>query len=72
MLQLLGGSLDLAEQLTSGAITVDGDPTVLATLAGLLDKPDPDFATVTPQPRGQGAATRRSTKIEGNSRRFRC
>ena len=48
LLQLLGGTLDLTEQLTSGAITVDGDPTVLATLAGLLDKPDPDFAMVTP------------------------
>ncbi|MEE4546870.1 alkyl sulfatase dimerization domain-containing protein [Streptomyces sp. V4-01] len=38
-----------AEQLArSGAITLDGDPTVLHTLAGLLDDFDPDFPIVVP------------------------
>jgi alkyl sulfatase BDS1-like metallo-beta-lactamase superfamily hydrolase len=46
--QLFGGELDLGEELASGTITVDGDPAVLATLAGYLDEPDPDFAIVTP------------------------
>ncbi|WP_282203819.1 alkyl/aryl-sulfatase [Kitasatospora fiedleri] len=32
----------------SGAITLDGDPTALHTLAGLLDDFDPDFPIVTP------------------------
>ena len=46
--QLFAGELDLGKELASGTITVDGDPAVLATLAGHLDEPDPDFAIVTP------------------------
>ena len=48
LVQLLGGTITLAEQLGSGAITAQGDTSVLTTLAGHLDKPDPDFAIVTP------------------------
>ena len=32
----------------AGKITLDGDPTVLQTLAGLLDEFDPNFNMVTP------------------------
>lgn len=32
----------------AGKISLDGDETVLQTLAGLLDDFDPDFAIVTP------------------------
>lgn len=31
-----------------GAITLDGDPSVLETYGGLLDEFDPDFPIVTP------------------------
>ncbi|WP_406066883.1 hypothetical protein OG462_39045 [Streptomyces sp. NBC_01077] len=32
----------------AGKVTLDGDETVLQTLAGLLDDFDPDFGIVTP------------------------
>ncbi len=47
-LGLFAGALDLQQQLESGAITVDGDPTLIAALAGYLDSTDPDFEIVMP------------------------
>ena len=48
LLGLLGGQLDLTEQLGAGSISAAGDPAVLAKLTGLLDSNDPDFSIVTP------------------------
>ena len=48
LMRLFGGTLDLGEQLASGAITAEGDPALLGRLVRHLDKPDPDFAIVTP------------------------
>jgi len=48
LLQLFGRAVDLGEQLASGAITVEGDPALLAALVGHLDQPDPNVAIVTP------------------------
>ncbi len=47
-LGLFAGVLDLQEQLQTGAMTVDGDPTLIATLAGFLDTTDPNFEIVVP------------------------
>ncbi|MEU3013662.1 alkyl/aryl-sulfatase [Nocardia asteroides] len=44
---LVGGG-DLRKNVLSGDIVIDGDATVLAQLPGLVDKPDPNFAIVTP------------------------
>lgn len=43
---LLGGA-DPTPLVADGSITVDGTDGVFATLASVLDEPDPDFATVT-------------------------
>ena len=48
LLLLFGGLISLADQVAAGDITVAGDITSVAALAGLLDQPDPDFAIVTP------------------------
>ncbi|WP_407342746.1 alkyl/aryl-sulfatase [Pengzhenrongella phosphoraccumulans] len=48
LIGLVTGTLDLAEALTGGTVTVTGDPGELATLVGLLAPVDPDFAIVTP------------------------
>ena len=48
LLLLFGGLISLADQVAAGDITVAGDITSVAALAGLLDRPDPDFAIVTP------------------------
>ena len=42
--QLIG----LLLQGQTDGVEMSGDPGVLATLVGLLDSPDPDFAVVTP------------------------
>jgi len=50
-LDLIGtvtGTVDLAQALADGSITVDGDPAELAQLVGLLAPVDPDFDIVTP------------------------
>ncbi|WP_277369716.1 alkyl/aryl-sulfatase [Rhodococcus rhodochrous] len=44
---LLGGA-DPTPLVADGSITVDGTDGVFATLANVLDEPDPDFAIVTP------------------------
>jgi alkyl sulfatase BDS1-like metallo-beta-lactamase superfamily hydrolase len=43
-----GDLLALLSTGASGGAAIDGDATVLVTLAGLLDDPDPEFAVVTP------------------------
>lgn len=40
--------IDAVAAVTDGSITIDGDPTVLATLIALVSAPDPNFAIVTP------------------------
>jgi len=42
------GQLDLATALDDGRIEVDGDPSLLAVLTGLVAPVDPDFPIVTP------------------------
>ncbi|MGW4767574.1 alkyl/aryl-sulfatase [Nocardia sp. NPDC004278] len=44
---LLSGE-DFGALVSSGAITLGGDPTKLADIVGVFDQPDPDFAIVTP------------------------
>ncbi|MET8873859.1 alkyl sulfatase dimerization domain-containing protein [Nocardia sp. NPDC004604] len=44
---LLSGE-DFGALVSSGAITLGGDPTRLADIVGVFDQPDPDFAIVTP------------------------
>lgn len=48
LIGLVVGAVDLAAALGEGTVKVDGDPTVLAQLVGLLAPVDPDFAIVTP------------------------
>ncbi|WP_246561499.1 alkyl sulfatase C-terminal domain-containing protein [Streptomyces roseirectus] len=45
---VLARTTTFLDEITAGRVTLDGDATVLATLGGLLEAPDPDFALVTP------------------------
>jgi alkyl sulfatase BDS1-like metallo-beta-lactamase superfamily hydrolase len=46
--EVIAGSATLESLMASGRLAVDGDPTKLGELFGLLDPPDPAFAIVTP------------------------
>ena len=48
LIRSLAGGGDLKKAVLSGDIVVEGDVTALAKLPGLIDKPDPNFAIVTP------------------------
>ncbi|MFC9898147.1 alkyl/aryl-sulfatase [Nocardia sp. NPDC127579] len=48
LLGLLMGGQDPAAAVKSGAVQVSGDPSVLGQIKGVVDKPDPNFAIVTP------------------------
>ncbi|WP_446222112.1 alkyl sulfatase C-terminal domain-containing protein [Nocardia sp. IBHARD005] len=48
LISTLVGGADLRQGVASGDIAIDGDVTALAKLPGLIDKPDPNFAIVTP------------------------
>ncbi|TCJ97300.1 alkyl sulfatase BDS1-like metallo-beta-lactamase superfamily hydrolase [Nocardia alba] len=48
LIATLVGGADLRKGVASGDIALDGDVTALAKLPGLIDKPDPNFAIVTP------------------------
>ncbi len=45
---VLAGGIDVGAAVADGQLSVEGDPEVLATLAAVLDPPDPGFAIVTP------------------------
>ena len=45
---LLLSGMDLTAAIADGTVTVDGDPAILADLAGYLQASDPDFTIVTP------------------------
>jgi alkyl sulfatase BDS1-like metallo-beta-lactamase superfamily hydrolase len=42
------GQVDLATAVGDGTVTIDGDPSVMSNLVGLLEPVDPDFNIVTP------------------------
>jgi alkyl sulfatase BDS1-like metallo-beta-lactamase superfamily hydrolase len=46
--EVVAGTTTVEEVLTAGRLTVEGDPTKLGELLGLLDPPDLNFAIVTP------------------------
>ncbi|MGZ8762927.1 MAG: alkyl sulfatase C-terminal domain-containing protein [Acidimicrobiia bacterium] len=48
LIALVTGTVDLTPAIADGSVTVDGDPTDLQRLVGLLAPVDPDFAVVTP------------------------
>jgi alkyl sulfatase BDS1-like metallo-beta-lactamase superfamily hydrolase len=48
MIGLVIGQLDLASALGDGTVVIDGDPSALANLVGLMAPVDPDFNIVTP------------------------
>lgn len=48
LIGLVVGAIDLADALGDGSVQVDGDPTVLAQLVGVLAPVDPAFNIVTP------------------------
>ena len=48
LIGVVTGQLDLTAALGDGTVTVDGDPTTMANLVGLLAPVDPDFNIVTP------------------------
>lgn len=48
LIGVLAGGQDLGAAIASGEVTVSGDPAELGKLTAVLDKPDPDFAIVTP------------------------
>lgn len=48
LIGIVTGQVDLAAALGDGTVTVDGDPSVMATLVGLLAPVDPDFDVVVP------------------------
>jgi alkyl sulfatase BDS1-like metallo-beta-lactamase superfamily hydrolase len=48
LIGLVTGQLDLASAITDGTVAVDGDPSVLGRLTGVLAPVDPSFAIVTP------------------------
>ncbi|MGV9288881.1 alkyl/aryl-sulfatase [Streptomyces sp. NPDC003719] len=45
---VVGRATTFPEAVKAGTITTDGDLTALTTLAGLMERPDPRFAVVTP------------------------
>jgi alkyl sulfatase BDS1-like metallo-beta-lactamase superfamily hydrolase len=44
---LVAGGVD-PSQLAAAGVEIDGNPSVIGQLLGTLDRPDPDFAIVTP------------------------
>lgn len=44
----MAGTLDLCAATKDGALTIEGDPTTLATLFGFLVPGNPNFPIVTP------------------------
>ncbi|MFF2551209.1 alkyl/aryl-sulfatase [Nocardia sp. NPDC058058] len=48
LIAVLTGAEEMSAAVTAGKVAVSGDPGTLTRLTGLLDKPDPDFAIVTP------------------------
>ena len=46
--EILSGMTDMAEALSSGAVTIEGDANALISLFGFLDDPDHQFDIVTP------------------------
>jgi alkyl sulfatase BDS1-like metallo-beta-lactamase superfamily hydrolase len=48
LIGVVTGQVDLAAALADGTITIDGDPSTMANLVGLLEPVDPDFSIVTP------------------------
>ncbi|WP_194820021.1 alkyl/aryl-sulfatase [Nocardia sp. XZ_19_385] len=48
LIGMLMGGQDPAAAVQSGALKVGGNPSVLAQIKGVVDKPDPNFAIVTP------------------------
>ena len=48
LIGLVTGQLDLAAALGDGTVVIDGDPSAMADLVGLLAPVDPDFNIVTP------------------------
>ncbi|WP_024794435.1 alkyl/aryl-sulfatase [Tomitella biformata] len=48
LIGVLIGGRPFQDEVGSGAISIEGDITALGRLVGVLDKPDPDFAIVTP------------------------
>jgi alkyl sulfatase BDS1-like metallo-beta-lactamase superfamily hydrolase len=48
LLGVITGTLQLPAAVADGTVHVDGDPSALATLVGVLAPVDPDFAIVTP------------------------
>ncbi|NUS42642.1 MAG: MBL fold metallo-hydrolase [Mycobacteriaceae bacterium] len=48
LIAMLTGGTDPAAAVRGGKAKIEGDPAKLAQLKGLLDKPDPNFAIVTP------------------------
>lgn len=48
LIAVLAGGKDIADAVKSGAVQVSGDPSKVKQLKEVLDKPDPNFAIVTP------------------------
>jgi alkyl sulfatase BDS1-like metallo-beta-lactamase superfamily hydrolase len=48
LIGVVTGELDLAAALGDGTVTIDGDPSAMANLVGLLGPVDPNFNIVTP------------------------
>ncbi|MEV6275860.1 alkyl sulfatase dimerization domain-containing protein [Nocardia sp. NPDC051832] len=48
LIRILLTGADFGVAVAAGDIVIDGDPAGLATLVGVFDEPDPDFAIVTP------------------------
>jgi alkyl sulfatase BDS1-like metallo-beta-lactamase superfamily hydrolase len=48
LIDVITGEVDLAAALGDGTVTIDGDPSAMSNLVGLLEPVDPDFNIVTP------------------------
>jgi alkyl sulfatase BDS1-like metallo-beta-lactamase superfamily hydrolase len=48
LIDILVNGTDMGQAVTSGSVTVTGDPGKLAQLTAVLDRPDPHFNIVTP------------------------
>jgi alkyl sulfatase BDS1-like metallo-beta-lactamase superfamily hydrolase len=48
LIQVVTGMLDLDRAVGDGRVVIDGDPSVIGRLVGLLGAADPDFSIVTP------------------------
>ncbi len=48
LIRTLVGGADMKKGVIDGDIAIDGDATALTKLPGVIDKPDPNFAIVTP------------------------